>query len=183
MSQRYSQHVSHQTQCLLTSFVSRKSFEQQCGGCRLVPLLFRALGWLLGKLSLFPHFAGSADRGACWIYRSPALPPSTLLPVPCCCCAIPLLGLPSCDAHAHGFWVMQLLNIVVSCNCTSVRLRECASDPLRPLASPLFPITDVSYSYGLRTCAAMRCPFASNVSRKHKLELSKQLLACSGVSN
>ena len=37
--------------------------------CRLVPLLFRALGWLLGKLSLFPHFAGSADRGACWIYR------------------------------------------------------------------------------------------------------------------
>ncbi|KAA6422205.1 MAG: hydrolyzing O-glycosyl compounds [Trebouxia sp. A1-2] len=37
---------------------------------RVVPLLFRALGWLLGKLSLFPHFAGSADRGACWIYRS-----------------------------------------------------------------------------------------------------------------
>ncbi|KAL3153868.1 hypothetical protein ABBQ32_013441 [Trebouxia sp. C0010 RCD-2024] len=37
---------------------------------RLVPLLFRALGWVLAKLSLFPHLAGSADRGACWIYRS-----------------------------------------------------------------------------------------------------------------
>jgi len=40
-----------------------------CAACRVVPLLFRALGWLLGKLSLFSHFAGSADRGACWIYR------------------------------------------------------------------------------------------------------------------
>ncbi len=44
-----------------------------CASCRVVPLLFRALGWLLGKLSLFPHFAGSADRGACWIYRCTVL--------------------------------------------------------------------------------------------------------------
>lgn len=58
-------------------------------GCRLVPLLFRALGWVLAKLSLFPHLAGSADRGACWIYRfrpsplptaSPSPPPTKLPP-------------------------------------------------------------------------------------------------------
>ena len=76
----------------------------RCDGCRLVPLLFRALGWLLGKLSLFPHIAGSADRGACWIYRShPRGPPCVL------CIAVEwhslLLGLPCCDeACVHGFW-------------------------------------------------------------------------------
>eukprot|EP00891_Asterochloris_glomerata_P003572 jgi/Astpho2/3572/Aster-06480 len=36
----------------------------------LVPVLFRMLGWMLAKLAIFPHIAGSADRAACWIHRS-----------------------------------------------------------------------------------------------------------------
>ena len=51
--------------------------QQFAPACRLVPVLFRMLGWVLAKLAIFPHIAGSADRAACWIHRwvvqSPAL--------------------------------------------------------------------------------------------------------------
>ena len=46
-----------------------KACQQLAPACRLVPVLFRMLGWMLAKLAIFPHIAGSADRAACWIHR------------------------------------------------------------------------------------------------------------------
>ena len=66
------------------------------------------MGWLLGKLSLLPHIAGSADRGACWIYRSAPfllrLASCSLLACDIHRCWVCHAVMLCCDALEHGCW-------------------------------------------------------------------------------